>query len=316
MQIVIPKSVGIHDGSFHADEVTACALLLLFHLVDRDKIIRTRDVKVLAKCEYVCDVGGIYDPKNKRFDHHQNDYTGELSSAGMVLEYLRKTEIISQGLYDYFNDSIVLGVDAHDTGRVKLEVGFCSFSQVISNFSPIEYEASEKEKEKAFFEALKFTFGHLARLKDRHAYLVLCMEKIRKLMKTKALCLIFDEPVAWLEPFFALGGEKHPALYIIMPAEKQWKLRCIPPSLQDRMKLRKPLPQEWAGLREKELEKVCKIPGAIFCHKGRFVSIWATKAAALKALDYIEKKYGLEKGVKLQNDSKKTKNRSQVKKRK
>ena len=30
-----PRSFGTHDGSFHADEVTACALLLLFDLIDR-----------------------------------------------------------------------------------------------------------------------------------------------------------------------------------------------------------------------------------------------------------------------------------------
>ncbi|MDF2550599.1 MAG: hypothetical protein K0S07_1666, partial [Chlamydiales bacterium] len=29
-----PRSFGTHDGSFHADEVTACALLLLVDLID------------------------------------------------------------------------------------------------------------------------------------------------------------------------------------------------------------------------------------------------------------------------------------------
>ncbi len=55
---IVPKSVGTHDGSFHADEVTACSLLLLYKLIDKDKIIRTRDPEALARCEYVCDVGG------------------------------------------------------------------------------------------------------------------------------------------------------------------------------------------------------------------------------------------------------------------
>ena len=59
---MIKRSVGTHDGSFHADEVTACALLLTFGLIDRDKIVRSRDPKILDECEYVCDVGGIYDP--------------------------------------------------------------------------------------------------------------------------------------------------------------------------------------------------------------------------------------------------------------
>ncbi|MBS0649692.1 MAG: MYG1 family protein, partial [Verrucomicrobia bacterium] len=48
---MIPRSCGTHDGSFHADEVTACALLLLFDQIDRDKIIRTRDSSKLSKCD-------------------------------------------------------------------------------------------------------------------------------------------------------------------------------------------------------------------------------------------------------------------------
>ena len=71
------RSFGTHDGSFHADEVSACALLLLFKRIDRDKIVRSRDPLLLAQCEYVCDVGGVYDPHIKRFDHHQLAYEGE-----------------------------------------------------------------------------------------------------------------------------------------------------------------------------------------------------------------------------------------------
>ena len=93
------RSVGVHDGSFHADEVTACGLLIMYNLVDRDKIYRSRDPEVLASCEYVCDVGGEYNPEKKMFDHHQSSYVGNLSSAGMILSYLRDEQIISQEEY-------------------------------------------------------------------------------------------------------------------------------------------------------------------------------------------------------------------------
>src|SRR4051812_25812895 len=100
-----PRSLGIHDGSFHADEVTACALLLLLGKVDRDKILRTRDLKALEMCDYVCDVGGVYDPTKRRFDHHQAGYKGTLSSAGMVLLYLKDQGLLEPHLYEYFNKS-------------------------------------------------------------------------------------------------------------------------------------------------------------------------------------------------------------------
>ena len=53
------------------------------------------------------------------------------------------------------------------------------------------------------------------------------------------------------------------------------------------MKVRLPLPQEWAGLLGEELQKLSGIQGAVFCHKGRFVSVWETKEDAIAALDYI-----------------------------
>jgi uncharacterized UPF0160 family protein len=75
-----------------------------------------------------------------------------------------------------------------------------------------------------------------------------------------------------------------------MPIGKEWKLRGIPPTNKRRMEVRLPLPEEWAGLHEKELEKASQIKGAIFCHKGRFISIWKTKEAAMQALKYVLKK--------------------------
>ena len=121
-----PRSFGTHDGSFHADEVTACALLLLFDLIDKEEIVRSRSPKELSSCEYVCDVGWVYKPQIKRFDHHQLDYKGSLSSAGMILKYLKDEEIIDKKLYNYLNRSLVMGVDAIDNGKAAPLLGHCS----------------------------------------------------------------------------------------------------------------------------------------------------------------------------------------------
>jgi len=34
-------------------------------------VCRTRDSGELAKCDIVVDVGGVYNPQNHRYDHHQ-----------------------------------------------------------------------------------------------------------------------------------------------------------------------------------------------------------------------------------------------------
>jgi len=288
--MLIPRSVGTHSGTFHADEVTACALLLLFDMIDPDRIFRTRDPAKLSTCQFVCDVGGEYNPSENKFDHHQSSYKGELSSAGMVWLHFKNQKFVDEDVYHYFNRFLIQGVDAHDNGKGESEPGVCTFSNVISNFVPTRYDASNDEQDASFLEAVKFALGHLRRLLDRFNYVQQCKQKVVEAMKTKQKYLHFEESLPWLDAFFENGGEQHPALFVIMPSGNHWKLRGIPPTSNDRMKVRVPLPQQWAGLLDNELKKESGIPGAIFCHKGRFISVWETKEDAYAALkDVLER---------------------------
>jgi uncharacterized UPF0160 family protein len=283
----IPRSVGTHDGAFHADEVTACALLVVYGLVDKDKIVRSREPDTLNRCEYVCDVGGIYDPEKKLFDHHQVDYQGQMSSAGMILFYMREQGLITEHAYNMFNQTIVLGVDKHDNG-VDLGIpGVATYSHIVSNFTPIHHESTPEEQDRAFEQALEFSIGHFTRLIDRYNYILSSREAVKNAMKEQGTYLLFDKPQPWMESFFELEGESHPAQFVVMPAGSNWKLRGIPPKLTQKMSVRHPLPLEWAGLLGDELKKASGIDGAIFCHKGRFISVWETKEDALKALQIV-----------------------------
>ena len=92
------KLIGTHNGSFHCDEVLACFMLKQLPEYKEAQIVRTRDPVELDKCDIVVDVGAVFDPARKRFDHHQKSFTdtfstlipsyknGEikLSSAGLV----------------------------------------------------------------------------------------------------------------------------------------------------------------------------------------------------------------------------------------
>lgn len=288
---IVHRSCGVHSGEFHADEVTACALLIHFELIDKDKIIRTRDLRHLESCDFVCDVGGEFDPKRRRFDHHQVDYKGELSSAGMILEYLRDEKIISDIYYSYLNRVLIRGVDDIDNGRWQPIYGLCTFSTVVSAFVPPEHGVMvDQELEGAFFEALEFVLGHLGRVEKRFLYMQKCKATVAAVMEEMKECLIFEKAMPWLEAFFELGGESHPAEFIIMPTGKHWKLRGVPPSFQKQMDVRRPLPKEWAGLLKDDLCKESGIDGAIFCHKGRFISVWETKEDAIRALKMVLEK--------------------------
>ena len=285
----IPRTFAAHDGVFHADEVTAAALLLLCDLIDEDKIVRTRDESKIAECEYICDVGGHYNPEEKLFDHHQAEYQGEMSSAGMILEYLHDQGHFSESEYHHLKESLVKGVDDDDNGRVSGSLGFCSFSDVIANFAPIRRDGGDDEQDIAFHQALQFTLGHLKRARERLDYIHSCKALVAKSMEENKKWLLLEDNIPWQESFFELGGVEHPALFVVAPIGGQWKLRGVPPSPEDKMSVRQPLPEEWAGLMDEELKAVCGIEGAVFCHKGRFISVWENKEAALKALDIVLK---------------------------
>lgn len=77
------NSIITHSGRFHTDEVSAIALLeILFG--EKSTIYRTRDLGLIEELSstgttgttgtaYVVDVGEVYDPLRRRFDHHQED---------------------------------------------------------------------------------------------------------------------------------------------------------------------------------------------------------------------------------------------------
>lgn len=49
------------------------------------EIIRTRDPAQLAECDIVVDVGGEFDPKKHRYDHHQRyDFGSKLQQRDQV----------------------------------------------------------------------------------------------------------------------------------------------------------------------------------------------------------------------------------------
>lgn len=100
--------VVVHSDRFHADEVMAVAILNDLNLIERTgeelvpTIVRTRDRDVIEEHygkAYILDVGGVDDPANLRFDHHQRGFeryyneTAErigvkMSSCGLLYDFL------------------------------------------------------------------------------------------------------------------------------------------------------------------------------------------------------------------------------------
>ncbi|GAB0088571.1 Myg1 [Sergentomyia squamirostris] len=103
------KKIGTHDGNFHCDEALACFLLKNHVEEYKDaEIIRTRKDEILDKCDIVVDVGGVFDPAKKRYDHHQKSFQESLSSLRPEFGSKYKIRLSSAGLiYVFYGEEIL-----------------------------------------------------------------------------------------------------------------------------------------------------------------------------------------------------------------
>ena len=100
------KKIGTHNGAFHVDEILACAMLKKLPEYADAEIIRTRDPKILDECDVVVDVGGVFDPKTHRYDHHQKSFTHSMST--LIPESPFVTKLSSAGLvYVHFGKKLI-----------------------------------------------------------------------------------------------------------------------------------------------------------------------------------------------------------------
>ena len=94
--------------------------------------------------------------------------------------------------------------------------------------------------------------------------------------------------VPWKDHLYGLESQ-HPespkVLYILYPESSQenskWRIQCVPVAT-DSFESRRPLKQEWRGIRDEELSKVSSIDGCIFAHASGFIGGNRTREGAMK----------------------------------
>lgn len=137
-------SIATHNKIFHADEVTAIALLKIF---TKDEITIHR-IDHLSEnflpYDMVIDIGRKFDGI-KYFDHHQN--RGGKSSAGLIWDYL---ELNSR--YPRIG-KLIHQVDMNDTGVQKAED--FEYASLIKAFNAKELLSQEQERQ--FERAVEFS---------------------------------------------------------------------------------------------------------------------------------------------------------------
>lgn len=287
-------TVGTHDGSFHADEVFATAILLLAY--GKLTIVRTRDRAVLDRQAVVLDVGGVYQPSEGRFDHHQKggarkrEDGSEYATAGLVWEnqgtYLAKKlvpgitteqalEIRARVDSEFFRhvDAIDCGVDV--SGPTAIQV-----SSLVAGFNPSWGEAASYDLR--FGEAVKFAYMIVANLVRQVAGIVRARSAIEQaptLFDGKVLVL--DSGAPWKE---VVVHSMPDVLFVVFPSDTnaaEWYVQVVTEAV-DSFQARKALPADWAGLRGADLDAVTGLTGCVFCHNARFICGHQTKEGVLE----------------------------------
>jgi len=277
--------LGTHSGSFHADDVLAAALIRVFLDADAE-VVRSRDPEVLAKADIVYDVGHVFDPETRRFDHHQREYEGNRSSAGMVLDHLEAEGHVPADLAARFREELVDYVDAVDVGARQPEHGVPCFSMMVGVLTERAGDDFDRWYERAVTFAIDVVEGIRAGFDRANADAAAVRDAMAAAETQGRRALHLDRYLKWKPAYFAAGGAEHPTDLVLFPGRGDWRLVTIPVaegSREDKVKL----PERWAGLEGEALEAASGIAGARFCHRNRFIAAFDTEAAALEGIAQV-----------------------------
>ena len=272
------KTIATHNGNFHADDVFSIAALK--NIFPSFKLIRTRDLELIAKADIVIDVGGEYDPDAGRFDHHQRGGAGErengipYSSFGLIWQKYGLE--ICQGNQDVVNAvdrGLVSTIDAIDCGYAEgIAEGITkgiSLSQTIGMFNPTWQEDSHFDT--CFDEAVDFASRVLTRFIASANGGISAKAIVAKAIDNAEdpRVIVLEKYTPWKRTVHALSEE---ALYMIYPSQSgEWRIQTVPAE-PGSFENRKSLPKQWAGLSDNALKEVTGIDDAMFCHNGLFIA--------------------------------------------
>ncbi len=279
-----------HNAKFHADDAFAVAALLL-HLGGEGEVVRTRDEKIIETGDFVVDVGGVYDAKRNRFDHHQTGGAGfrengiPYAAFGLVWKEFGSALSGSAAIAARVDESLVQPIDAADNGVALGKYGekppFPYFIQnAISVFAPA-WNETEFSLDDGFAHARQFASDILKREIAYARAALLGEERVRAAYDAAEdkRIIVLDDKYEWGSVLTA----KPEPLFVVYPdpgPEKHWRAHTVSVSPLS-FAPRRPFPSAWAGKRDAELAALSGVADAVFCHNKVFTVAAKTKDGAL-----------------------------------
>lgn len=290
-----PEFLVTHSGGFHADELLSSVILT--HLFPEARIVRSRAPEWITPGadRIVYDVGGAYDADTRIFDHHQRgaplrEDGQPYSSFGLIWKHygrdylaaLNVPEAHIEIVHASFDNSFVLPVDLVDNGALSPSgpLGGLSLPALLETLKPVFDETDPEAENRGFHAAMAiartFVEARIARSNAKLRAEAMVHQAIETAGEGRILELPMGMP---FRPAIIKAGAEH-LLFVVHPRDKDWCLTGIRRE-DEGFELRADLPAAWAGLTNQDLETASGVPGASFCHNGRFIAAAKTREAAL-----------------------------------
>lgn len=293
-----PAYLVTHSGGFHADEVFSTVILT--RLFPQAQLVRSRAAEWITPGpdRIIYDVGGAYDADAGIFDHHQRgaplrEDGQPFSSFGLIWRHFGRDYLAASGIpadhieavHASFDARFVLPVDLLDNGALSpasagsLLTGML-LPELIESLKPVFDDSAPGAEDSAFQTALTiaraFAEARIARSAAKLRAESIVLDAIAKAGTSRILELPMGMP---FRPAVVKAGADH-LWFVINPRGDDWLIGGIRKS-EDGFEQRADLPASWAGLSGAALEEASGVPGAIFCHNGRFIAAAATRDAAI-----------------------------------
>ncbi len=280
------KSVAVHNGKFHSDDVFSVAILKI--IFPDIKIIRTHDEKILKEADLRVDVGKKYNPLSGDFDHHQKSFNEKrkngipYSSVGLIWKNFGMKLVNSEKNWKIIDKKIIQPIDALDNGMEIFEVTkiqpYC-LRDIVDCFNFI---GNEEDSDKSFYEILEFAMEVLRR-EIAVTEETIKAEKIilDKIASTDKDYIVLEKFIPWKKVVIENSNLK----FVIFQEEKDNWIACAVPVELRGFESRKPFPKSWAGLEKEELQKITGVKDAKFCHKNLFIVVAGSKKGVIKLVE-------------------------------
>ncbi len=300
--------IATHDGTFHADETTACAILT--YLFENSSIIRSRDPVELEKADIVIDVSNINDEKH--FDHHSKEFKlcrengVKYATAGLMWnkfghEYLkavaqrelefRPSAKVIDNAFKRIDEDIMTMIDLNDNGQLTSYVDEISAPEnehereIVNKLNEL-YQATAdipfivammnlpnkvgSDQDKSFNQTVKMLKNILVNCAINALHTESGVAKVIEAYAGGEI-LIMHERLPWTSAVLNNPEIFKECLIAVYPDRNQrWRVQSLPVSKAQRFKNRLSAPADWRGLNDTDLDRVTGLKNTTFIHKSGF----------------------------------------------